>query len=217
LGRAGRKHVLRAVPERRGDRRAQRRRPRSGGPSGVTDRLAYVSDESLVEGEIAGLADSIAYEARATWVAAGLVALAVLVFVGQMVARQARREVDDGETVRAMGATTSTFVMVRRQRGQLAVLQALGFRRRQLSATVSWFVTALLVPALVIGVPLGIVAGRWGWRVFAANLGVPSIPVVPLVAVVTIVVAAIVVVNVVAFPLAWRAARGDLAQARRAE
>jgi predicted lysophospholipase L1 biosynthesis ABC-type transport system permease subunit len=109
------------------------------------------------------------------------------------------------------------IVMVRRQRSQLAVLQALGFRRRQLSATVSWYVTALLVPALVIGVPLGIVAGRWGWRVFAANLGVPAGPVVPVVAVVTIVLAAFIAVNVVAFPLAWRAARGDLAQARRAE
>jgi hypothetical protein len=109
------------------------------------------------------------------------------------------------------------IVTVRRQRGQLAVLQALGFRRRQLSATVSWYVTALLVPALVIGVPLGIVAGRWGWRVFAANLGVPSVPVVPVLAVVTIALAASVAVNVIAFPLAWRAARGDLAQARRAE
>jgi ABC-type lipoprotein release transport system permease subunit len=107
--------------------------------------------------------------------------------------------------------------MVRRQRGQLAVLQALGFRRRQLSATVSWYATALVVPALVIGVPLGIVAGRWGWGVFAANLGVPPIPVVPLVAVLAIVVVAFAAVNVAALPVAWRAARGDLGQARRAE
>ena len=106
-------------------------------------------------------------------------------------------------------------VMVRRQRGQLAVLQALGFRRRQLSATVSWYVTALLVPALVIGVPVGVVAGRWGWRTFAANLGVPPVPIVPLLPVVTIVLAAMAVVNVVAFPVAWRAAHRDLAQAWR--
>jgi hypothetical protein len=53
-------------------------------------------------------------------------------------------------------------VMVRRQRRQRAVLRALGFRRGQLSATVSWYVAALLVPALVVGVPLGVVAGRWG-------------------------------------------------------
>jgi predicted lysophospholipase L1 biosynthesis ABC-type transport system permease subunit len=115
------------------------------------------------------------------------------------------------------GFVHALVVMVRRQRGQLAVLQALGFRRRQLSATVSWYATALVVPALVIGVPLGIVAGRWGWGVFAANLGVPPIPVVPLVAVLAIVVVAFAAVNVAALPVAWRAARGDLGQARRAE
>src|SRR6478672_1689432 len=47
-------------------------------------------------------------------------------------------------------------VMVRHQRRQLAVLGALGFRRGQLSATVSWYVAALLVPSLVV------VSGRWG-------------------------------------------------------
>jgi len=69
----------------------------------------------------------------------------------------------------------------------------------------------------VIGVPLGVVAGRWGWGVFATNLGVPPVPNVPLLAVVAIVGIAFAVVNVVAFPVAWRAARRDLAQARRAE
>jgi hypothetical protein len=82
---------------------------------------------------------------------------------------------------------------------------------------VPWYVTALVVPVLVIGVPLGIVAGRWGWRVFTANLGVPAVPLVPVLAVVTIVLATFAAANVVAFPLAWRAARGDLARARRAE
>jgi hypothetical protein len=115
------------------------------------------------------------------------------------------------------GFLHALVVMARRQRGELAVLQALGFRRRQLSATVSWYVTALLVPALVVGVPLGVVAGRWGWGVFAANLGVPPVPVVPLVALMTIVLTAFTLVNVAAFPVAWRAARRDLAQARRAE
>jgi putative ABC transport system permease protein len=108
-------------------------------------------------------------------------------------------------------------LMVRRQRRQLAVLRALGFRRGQLSATVLWYVTALLVPALVVGAPLGIVAGRWGWGVFAANLGVPPVPIVPLAAVVTIVATTFAVVNVITFPLARRAARSDLSKALRAE
>jgi hypothetical protein len=115
------------------------------------------------------------------------------------------------------GFVHALVVMVRRQRGQLAVLQALGFRRRQLTATVSWYATALVVPALVIGVPVGVVAGRWGWGVFASNLGVPPVPNVPLLALLALVVVAFALVNVVAFPVAWRAARHDLAQARRAE
>ncbi|HEY1281012.1 MAG TPA: FtsX-like permease family protein, partial [Acidimicrobiales bacterium] len=115
------------------------------------------------------------------------------------------------------GFVHALVVMVRRQRGQLAVLQALGFRRRQLSATVSWYATALVVPALVIGVPLGVVAGRWGWGVFAADLGVPPVANVPLLALLAIVVVAFAVVNVVTLPVAWRAAHRDLAQARRAE
>ena len=32
----------------------------------------------------------------------------------------------------------------------------------------------------VIGVPLGIVAGQWVWRAFAANLGVVPVAVVPV-------------------------------------
>jgi hypothetical protein len=109
------------------------------------------------------------------------------------------------------------LVTVRRQRGQLAVLQALGFRRRQLGATVSWFATALALPAVVVGVPLGVAFGRWGWNVLAGDLGVPSGPVVPAVAVALVAVAALLVANLAAAPLAWRAGRIDAAFALRAE
>jgi hypothetical protein len=109
------------------------------------------------------------------------------------------------------------MVTVRRQRSQLAVLRALGFRRRQLGATVSWYTTALVVPAVILGFPLGAAVGRWGWGVLAGELGVTSGPVVPLGAVTLVLVAAAFIANLVAAPLAWRAGRVDTVTALRAE
>jgi ABC-type lipoprotein release transport system permease subunit len=106
---------------------------------------------------------------------------------------------------------------VRRQRGDLAVLRALGFRRRQLGTTVSWYSSALVAPALVIGLPLGIVIGRWGWRVLAGNLGVPPVPVVPIAGLVAIGVVTFVLANLVAGPLAYRAGHVDSVESLRAE
>jgi hypothetical protein len=109
------------------------------------------------------------------------------------------------------------LVMVRRQWSQLAVLRALGFRRRQLAATVSWYATALLVPALLLGIPLGAAVGRWGWTALADNLGVPANPVVPVAGLAVVVVVAVLVANAATRPLTWRAGRIDAARALRAE
>src|SRR6185437_3147609 len=86
------------------------------------------------------------------------------------------------------------FSAARRRRRELAVLKVLGFRRRQVSAAIAWQATVVAAIAIVIGMPLGIVAGRWGWRSFAAGLGVPYQPVTP--------VAAMIAVGVVAFLVA---------------
>ena len=61
---------------------------------------------------------------------------------------------------------------VRRRRRDLAVLKALGCTRSQVRAVVAWQATALAAAALVIGVPAGIIAGRWTWAVFANAAGV---------------------------------------------
>ena len=60
-----------------------------------------------------------------------------------------------------------------------------GMRKAQLLTVVSWQAAALTVAALIAGIPLGILAGRWSWALFAVSVGVdPSIkvPVLPLVA-----------------------------------
>ena len=73
---------------------------------------------------------------------------------------------------------------VRRRRRELAVLQALGLIRVQLRGIVVWQTLTLLLVAVVVGLPLGIVAGRWTWTGFATSLGVVPITVVPLISLV---------------------------------
>jgi predicted lysophospholipase L1 biosynthesis ABC-type transport system permease subunit len=92
-----------------------------------------------------------------------------------------------------------TFVLVagvRGRRRELTLLRTFGFRRRDLAATVvcQSLLTATL--ALGIGMPLGVVIGRWSWTVLADTLGVAPAPRVPwtlwLVALGALVLAALV-------------------------
>jgi hypothetical protein len=73
----------------------------------------------------------------------------------------------------------TVLTSVRRRRRELALLKTLGMTRRQLRAIVAWQTTLTLVIALVVGVPLGVVAGRWAWGGFAGSLGVAPVTVVP--------------------------------------
>ena len=72
---------------------------------------------------------------------------------------------------------TSTVVhalllAVRRRRHDVAVLQCMGMRPGQVVRSALWQATTIAVVAAVIGIPLGIVAGRWSWVVLARGLGV---------------------------------------------
>ena len=91
-----------------------------------------------------------------------------------------------GAVLALLAAGTLIHVLVtgvRRRRRDLAMLKALGLTRRQVLAVVEWQAAALAAVALLFGVPLGILAGRWSWAVFAGAAGVwpaASVP-VPLV------------------------------------
>lgn len=87
---------------------------------------------------------------------------------------------------------------VRRRRRELALLKALGFSRRQISATVAWQASATVAIGLVLGVPLGVVLGRQLWNVFARQLDVVPQPSVPLLALLGLTAAGVVVANAVA-------------------
>jgi ABC-type lipoprotein release transport system permease subunit len=69
---------------------------------------------------------------------------------------------------------------IRRRRRDIAILKTLGFARLQVSTAVSWQATALVVVALAVGLPLGIVAGRFAWTSFADALGATTTPSVPV-------------------------------------
>jgi hypothetical protein len=108
-------------------------------------------------------------------------------------------------------------ISIRRQRSQLAVLKTLGFRRSQVGATIAAHATSLAVLAILLGVPVGIAAGRWGWRMVADRLGVGSPPTTPLIILAVVVLGTLVVANIVASVPAWRAGRVRTAEALRAE
>ena len=125
-----------------------------------------------------------------------------------------------GAILAALSAATLAhllFSAVRRRRRELAILKTLGFVRGQVRATVAWQATTLVAVALVIGVPLGIVAGRWAWTTFADGLGVVAVPRVPAAAVAAVVVLALVAANLVAALPAQIAARTRPAPVLRSE
>jgi FtsX-like permease family len=118
----------------------------------------------------------------------------------------------------ALGTVTHTLVTsVRRRRRDLAVLKALGFVRRQVSATIAWQATTFAVVALAVGVPLGLAAGRWAWELTAAALGVDSGSVVPVPAILAVAAGTVLAANLVAAVPGRAASRLRPAAALRSE
>jgi ABC-type lipoprotein release transport system permease subunit len=98
----------------------------------------------------------------------------------------------------ALSLAMALSASVRRRRRELAILQALGFSRRQLATTITWQATGTIAAGLAIGVPLGIVVGRNLWNVFAQQLDVVAHPTVPVALLVIVIGVSFAVANVVA-------------------
>ena len=118
----------------------------------------------------------------------------------------------------AMGTLTHVLLTsLRRRRRDLAMLKTLGLRRAQLLRVVSWQATALAAAALLVGLPLGVLAGRWAWVLFARSVGVAPGADIP----VALVLAAIPVTLLLAIAVAagpgWAAARIKPAAVLRSE
>ena len=67
----------------------------------------------------------------------------------------------------ALALVHTLVTTVRRRRHDLAVLRTLGFVGSQVSATVAWQATTFVVVGLVVGIPLGVAAGRTAWSLVA--------------------------------------------------
>ena len=106
---------------------------------------------------------------------------------------------------------------VRRRRRDLALLKTLGFERSQVLGVVAWEASAFAVVALLIGLPLGVLAGRWAWAYFATAAGAPADASVPLTAVLLAIPVTIALAIAIAAWPGWTAARLRPAAVLRAE
>jgi hypothetical protein len=121
----------------------------------------------------------------------------------------------------AAGAVTglglTLVASVRRRRRDLALLKTLGFTRRQLASAIAWQASAIAAIGLVVGVPLGIAAGRWLWLLFARELSAVPDPVIPAVSIGLAALAALILANLVAAVPGQSAARTRAALMLRSE
>jgi ABC-type lipoprotein release transport system permease subunit len=98
-----------------------------------------------------------------------------------------------------VAVTAHTLVTsVQRRRRDLATMKTLGFVRPQVLAAVASQASVFAAIGLLLGLPLGVSAGRWAWTLFANQLGVPPSVRVPSIAVALAVPVAILLANAIA-------------------
>ncbi len=116
-----------------------------------------------------------------------------------------------------LGLVHLLAVSARRRRLDIAVLRALGFRRRQVRRTVAVQAVVITGLGLVIGVPIGLVAGRATWRLMVGDIGVLDAPSQPWTVLAVIIPAVLLLAVLVAAVPAWGSTRRVPATALRAE
>jgi hypothetical protein len=114
-------------------------------------------------------------------------------------------------TVVALALTL--LASVRRRRRDLAMLKTLGFTRSQLAAAVACQATVAVLIGAVVGITLGIVAGRYLWDLFANEIHAVPVPSVSVLTVVLVAIGALVLGNVVALVPGRIAARTSVSSA----
>ena len=115
-----------------------------------------------------------------------------------------------GAIVAVFGAATLLHLLVvsvSRRRRETGLLKVLGFVNSQVVWAVSWQATTLAVVGIIIGVPIGLIAGRATWDLFASHLGVVPRSVVPVWLIALLAVGVIVVANGLAVGPALAATR----------
>lgn len=105
----------------------------------------------------------------------------------------------------------------RARRHDLATLNALGAERRTIRWIRIWQSWTIVAAALVVGIPIGAVAGRWAWQVLADRFGTipePALYVEPLVALCGVV---LLIAAIAALLTAGRSHHGATLRSLRAE
>jgi hypothetical protein len=106
---------------------------------------------------------------------------------------------------------------IRRRRRDLAILKTLGFVRGQVRRAVAVQASTVTVAALLVGIPVGVAAGRWVWTFFAHGLGVVPQSAVPLFVVLMTIPGALFLANLIAALPARAAAQTHPAIVLRSE
>jgi ABC-type antimicrobial peptide transport system permease subunit len=125
-----------------------------------------------------------------------------------------------GIVLALLAVATMTHVLLtsaRRRRRDLAMLKALGLVRRQVLGVVEWQAVTLAATALLFGIPLGLLAGRWAWVLFADAAGVSPGASVPVPLVLATIPVTLALAALIASGPGWTAARIRPAVALRAE
>jgi ABC-type antimicrobial peptide transport system permease subunit len=120
-----------------------------------------------------------------------------------------------GVMLALVGAATLAHLLVvsvARRRREIGLLKVLGFLNRQVAEVVAWQATTLALIGIVIGVPVGVLAGQAIWNAFASNLGAVPLAVVPIWLVVTLAVGVLIVANLLAISPALVATRSKPAR-----
>jgi hypothetical protein len=118
------------------------------------------------------------------------------------------------------GITTLVHVLVvsvARRRREAGLLRALGFVRRQIAYSVWWQTATIALVGLVVGVPVGIAAGRAIWQEFARSLGVLPESIVVTWVIVAVAAGTFVVASALAIGPAIVASRSRPASLLRSE
>lgn len=119
-----------------------------------------------------------------------------------------------------LAAATLTHLLVvavRSRRHDLAVLKTLGMSTRQVVVAVFTQSSVLTVSALAVGIPLGVVAGRFAWSAYSDRLGVLDRQAAPLAALGVVVASAFVLSAAVSVLPARSASRTRPSAVLRAE
>jgi predicted lysophospholipase L1 biosynthesis ABC-type transport system permease subunit len=97
------------------------------------------------------------------------------------------------------------------------MLKTMGLTGRQLAGCVAWQAGVAVSVGVVVGIPLGVIAGRWLWTLFAEQIYAVPRPAVPITWMVVIGVAALLLAMLVALVPGRIAARTPAALLLRSE